>query len=148
MLNNGKAIVFVLLSAALFSCSSAKVLVAGKVQRIMGNQMPSPDLANEEPGGFGTTVYFFEPTLVNMGLPTGEQGVFMMTDKKLVAKVLAEKDGSFKLKLKPGKYSVLLGKEGQYYSNISDLEGMINPVEINKGSKKPLVLKADWGAIY
>ena len=148
MLNNGKAIVFVLLSAALFSCSSAKVLVAGKVQRIMGNQMPSPDQANEEPGGFSTTVYFFEPTLVNMGLPTGEQGVFMMTDKKLVAKVLAEKDGSFKLKLKPGKYSVLLGKEGQYYSNISDLEGMINPVEINKGSKKPLVLKADWGAIY
>jgi len=148
MLNNGKAIVFVLLSAALFSCSSAKVLVAGKVQRIMGNQMPSPDLANEEPGGFSTTVYFFEPTLVNMGLPTGEQGVFMMTDKKLVAKVLAEKDGSFKLKLKPGKYSVLLGKEGQYYSNISDLEGMINPVEINKSSKKPLVLKADWGAIY
>lgn len=148
MLNNGKAIVFVLLSAALFSCSSAKVLVAGKVQRIMGNQMPSPDLANEEPGGFSTTVYFFEPTLVNMGLPTGEQGVFMMTDKKLVAKVLAEKDGSFKLKLKPGKYSVLLGKDGQYYSNLSDLEGLINPIEINKSSKKPLVLKADWGAIY
>jgi hypothetical protein len=148
MLNNGKAIVFVLLSAALFSCSSVKVLVAGKVQRIMGNQMPSPDLANEEPGGFSTTVYFFEPTLVNMGLPTGEQGVFMMTDKKLVAKVLAEKDGSFKLKLKPGKYSVLLGKDGQYYSNISDLEGLINPIEINKSNKKPLVLKADWGAIY
>jgi hypothetical protein len=148
MLNNGKAIVFVLLSVGLFSCSSAKVLVSGKVQRIMGNQMPSPDLANEEPRGFSTTVYFFEPTLVNMGLPTGEQGLFMMTDKKLVAKVLAEKDGSFKLKLKPGKYSVLLGKEGQYYSNISDIEGLINPVEINKGSKKPLVLKADWGAIY
>ena len=148
MLNNGKAIVFVLLIAFLFSCSSAKVLVAGKVQRIMGNQMPSPDLANEEPGGVSTTVYFFEPTLVNMGLPTGEQGVFMMTDKKLVAKVLAEKDGSFKLKLKPGKYSVLLGKDGQYYSNLSDLEGLINPIEINKSSKKPLVLKADWGAIY
>jgi hypothetical protein len=148
MLNNGKAIVFVLLSAALFSCSSAKVLVLGKVQLVMGNQMPSPDLAKEEPGGFRTTVYFFEPTLVNMGLPTGEQGVFMMTDKKLVAKVLAEKDGSFKLKLKPGKYSVLLGKDGQYYSNISDLEGLINPIEINKSSKKPLILKADWGAIY
>ncbi|MEY3244942.1 MAG: hypothetical protein RL253_80, partial [Bacteroidota bacterium] len=50
--------------------------------------------------------------------------------------------------LKPGKYSVLLGKNGQYYSNISDLEGLINPIEINKSSKKPLVLKADWGAIY
>jgi hypothetical protein len=85
---------------------------------------------------------------MNMGMPTGEQGVFLMTDKKWVAQSLAEKDGSFKLKLKPGKYSVLLGKDGQFYSNISSLDGLINPIEINKNIKKPIVLKADWGAIY
>ncbi len=148
MLIDGKIAGFMLVIFSLLGCGAAKVLVSGKVQRVMGNQMPSPDLANEEPGGFSATVYFFEPTLMNMGQPTGEQGVFMMTDKKLVAKVLAEKDGSFKLKLKPGKYSVLLGKDGQYYSNVSDLEGLINPVEINKNNKKPIILRADWGAIY
>jgi hypothetical protein len=85
---------------------------------------------------------------MNMGVSTGEQGVFLMTNKKLVTKVLAEKDGSFKLKLKPGKYSVLLGKDGQYYSNISDLEGLINPIQINKSKNKAITLRADWGAIY
>ncbi len=148
MLINGKTIGFILVLFSLLGCGAAKVLVSGKVQRILGNQMPSPDLPIEEPGGLSTIVYFFEPTLTNMGLPTGEQGIFMMTDKKLVAKVLAEKDGSFKLRLKPGKYSVLLGKDGNYYSNISDLEGIINPIEIYKKSKKQIILRADWGAIY
>ena len=144
----GKKMAIILLLFSLLGCGGAKVLVTGKVKRLMGNQMPSPDVVNEEPGGFSTTVYFFAPTLMSMGMPTGEQGVFLMTDKKLVAQSLAEKDGSFKLKLKPGKYSVLLGKDGQFYSNISSLDGLINPVEINKNIKKPIVLKADWGAIY
>jgi len=148
MWNNGKMMVFMLLLFSLVGCGGAKVQVTGKVKRVMGNQMPSPDLLNEEPAGFSTTVYFFAPTLMNMGMPTGEQGVFLMTDKKLVAKSLPEKDGSFTLKLKPGKYSVLLGKDGQFYSNISSLDGLINPIEINKSSKKPIVLMADWGATY
>jgi len=148
MLINGKTAGFILFVFSLMSCGASKVMVTGKVQRVVGNQMPSPDLANEEPAGYSATVYFFEPTLMNMGQPTGEQGVFLMTDKKLVAKVLAEKDGSFKLKIKPGKYSVLLGKDGQYYSNISDIEGLINPIEVSKSNKKPIVLRADWGAIY
>jgi hypothetical protein len=50
--------------------------------------------------------------------------------------------------LKPGKYSVLIGKESQFYSNISNLDGLINPVVVEKKNNKPLVLKADWGAIY
>jgi hypothetical protein len=148
MLINGKTTGVILLMMTILGCGASKVTVSGKVQRVMGNQMPSPDVNNEEPGGLAATVFFFEPTLMNMGMPTGEQGLFLMTDKKLVAKVLCEKDGSFSLKIKPGKYSVLLGKDGQYYSNISSLEGLINPVDINKKDNKPLVLRADWGAIY
>jgi hypothetical protein len=148
MLINGKTTGVILMMMTILGCGVSKVTINGKVQRIIGNQMPSPDVNNEEPGGFAATVFFFEPTLMNMGMPTGEQGLFLMTDKKLVAKVLCEKDGSFSLKIKPGKYSVLLGKDGQYYSNISSLEGLINPVDINKKDNKPLVLRADWGAIY
>lgn len=148
MLINGKNAGVVLLILSFLGCGSAKVVVNGKVQRIMGNQMHSPDVQNEEPAGLETTVFFFEPTLMNMGMPTGEQGLFMMTNKKLVAKVLCKKDGSFSLKIKPGKYSVLLGKDGQFYSNISSLEGLINPVDVLKKGNKPLLLRADWGAIY
>jgi hypothetical protein len=148
MLINGKNTGVILLMLAFLSCGTTKVAVNGKVQRVMGNQMPSPDLKNEEPAGFAATVFFFEPTLMNMGVPTGEQGLFLMTNKKLVAKVLCESDGSFSLKIKPGKYSVLLGKDGQYYSNISSLDGLINPIDINKKENKTIVLRADWGATY
>jgi hypothetical protein len=148
MLINGKKTGVILLMLTFLGCGSAKVAVSGKVQRVMGNQMPSPDVKNEEPAGFEATVFFFEPTLMNMGVPTGEQGLFLMTNKKLVAKVLCGKDGSFNLKIKPGKYSVLLGKDGQFYSNISNLDGLINPVDIIKKGNKPLVLRADWGSIY
>lgn len=148
MLINGKAIGVILVMVTILACGTAKVTVNGRVQRILGNQMPSPDVKNEEPAGFAATVFFFEPTLMNMGVPTGEQGLFLMTNKKLVAKVLCEKDGSFTFKIKPGKYSVLLGKDGQFYSNISSLDGLINPIDINKKENKPIVLRADWGAIY
>lgn len=148
MLINVKIVGVILLMISILGCGSAKVTINGKVQRVFGNQMPSPDVKNEEPIGFEATVFFFEPTLINMGMPTGEQGLFLMANKKLVAKVLCAKDGSFNLKIKPGKYSVLLGKDGQYYSNISSLDGLINPVDINKKENRALVLKADWGAIY
>ena len=54
-----------------------------------GNQMPSPDLPSETPAGVSGFVYFFEPTLVNMGVPSGEVGTFLMTNKTLIAKSLA-----------------------------------------------------------
>lgn len=139
---------FIFLVLTILGCGTAKVTVNGKVQRISGNQMPSPDLENEPPAGFTTTVFFFEPTLMNMGFPTGEQGIFLMTNKKLIAKVLCREDGGFTLKIKPGKYSVLLGKDGQFYSNISSLDGLINPIEIHKKDNQPIFLRADWGAIY
>jgi len=139
---------FLLLIGVLLGCNPSKVLVKGKLQRVIGNQMPSPDLPSEEASGFVGYVFFFEPTSINAGSPTGEQGVFLMSDKTLVAKTLANKQGQFKVKLKPGKYSVLIGKESQFYSNISNLDGLINPVVVEKKNNKPLVLKADWGAIY
>jgi hypothetical protein len=83
-----------------------------------------------------------------MGVPTGEVGTFLMTNKKLIAKSLANKEGFFKVKLSPGSYTVMIGRDSHYYSNISNLEGFINPVVIGKKDNKPLVLSADWDAIY
>jgi hypothetical protein len=124
------------------------VVVTGKLQKPTGNQMPSPDLPSESPAGVSGFVYFFEPTLVNMGVPTGEVGTFLMTNKKLIAKSLANKEGFFKVKLRPGNYTVMIGRDSHYYSNISNLEGFINLVVIGKKDNKPLVLSADWDAIY
>ena len=71
-----------------------------------------------------------------------------MTNKTLIAKSLANKEGFFKVKLRPGNYTVMIGKNGQFYSNISNLEGFINPIVVQRKDNKPLVLSADWDAIY
>jgi hypothetical protein len=149
MLNKAiKWSLYLVVATFFLGCSSTKVVVTGKLQKPTGNQMPSPDLPNETPAGVSGFVYFFEPTLVNMGVPTGEVGTFLMTNKKLIAKSLANKEGLFNVKLRPGNYTVMIGRGSHYYSNISNLEGFINPVVIGKKDNKPLVLSADWDAIY
>ncbi len=149
MLNKALKWSLYLVAATFFlGCSGTKVVVTGKLQKPTGNQMPSPDLPNEIPAGMSGFVYFFEPTLVNMGVPSGEVGTFLMTNKILIAKSLANKEGFFKVKLRPGNYTVMIGKNGQFYSNISNLEGFINPIVVEKKDNKPLVLSADWDAIY
>jgi len=130
------------------SCSLPGVVLKGKLQRVSGNNMPSPDLAAEEPPGFAGTIWFFEPTAVSQADPTREQGVYRMTGKKPLAKADADSAGQFKVKLKPGRYSVLIGKNGRYYSNITDLDGSINPITINRKGTPILKLRADWGAVY
>jgi hypothetical protein len=149
MLNQGiKWSLYLIVATFFLGCGATKVLVTGKLQKPSGNQMPSPDLPNETPAGVSGFVYFFEPTLVNMGVPTGEVGTFLMTNKKLIAKSLANKEGLFNVKLRPGNYTIMIGRGSDYYSNISNLEGFINPVVIGKKDNKPLVLSADWDAIY
>lgn len=148
MLNKAFKCLLYLVVVGFFLACSSKLVVRGKLQKPTGNQMPSPDLPNETPAGVSGFVYFFEPTLVNMGLPTGEVGTFLMTNKTWIAKSLANKEGFFKVKLRPGSYTVMIGKNGQFYSNISNLEGVINPVVVEKNSNKSLVLSADWDAIY
>jgi hypothetical protein len=130
------------------SCSTSRVLLKGKLQRVTGNNMPSPDILREEPPGFAGTIYFFEPTIANQADPALEPGVYRMSGKTPVATTKADSFGQFRIRLKPGRYSVLIGKDGFYYSNITDLDGSINPLTINQRRTELLVLQADWDAVY
>jgi hypothetical protein len=146
MMNNTRMLfLFVLF---FISCSSPRVVLKGQLQRVSGNSMPSPDLPAEEPPGFAGLIWFFEPTAVSQADPTREQGVYRMTGKTPLAKAEADSTGQFQVRLKPGKYSVLIGRKGLYYSNITDLDGSINPVTINRKGTPILKLRADWDAVY
>jgi hypothetical protein len=123
-------------------------LLTGKLQRVTGNNMPSPDIAREEPPGFAGIIYFFAPIMASQADPTREPGVYRMSGKIPVAMTKADSLGQFQIRLKPGRYSVLIGRDGFYYSNITDLDGSINPVTITRRETKQLVLRADWDAVY
>ncbi len=137
-----------MLAFFLTACSTSSVLLTGKLQRVTGNNMPSPDIAREEPPGFAGTIYFFEPVMASQADPTREPGVYGMSGKMPVAKTMADSLGQFHIRLKPGRYSVLIGRDGFFYSNITDLDGSINPVTITRRETKQLVLRADWDAVY
>jgi|688.fasta_scaffold419477_2 hypothetical protein len=131
-----------------FGCSRDSVRVSGVVHRISGNQMPSPDLPPSVPRGYRTTVYFFEPAQRSQAKQADRDGIFFAIGTRLAGKVETKDNGEFLIRLKPGRYSVLIGKDTLYYGNISDGKGFINPVEVKAGEKNRLELRADWDASY
>ena len=132
----------------LFGCSRDSVRVTGEVVRVRGNQMPSPDAPPPVYPGYGTTLYFFEPFKADKAVATRETGVYREIRSPLKAKVTTDEKGDFSLRLPAGRYSVLIGRDSVYYTNLSDGEGFLNPVEVKKGASNRLRLQADWDAVY
>lgn len=114
----------------------------------MGNQMPSPDVPIQGNPGVSVPIYFFEPIDMQKVTPGVGIGEFTSVVVAPIRTVQSAKDGRFKLKLPAGRYSVLLGKNGQYYSTVYDLDGTINPIVVEKGKKNEWVFRADWEATY
>jgi hypothetical protein len=129
-------------------CARDTVRVTGVVLRIRGNQMPSPDLPDPVYPGFKTTIYFYQPLTAASARPVGQWGMFSIVNGQLAGTAASNDQGTFKIRLKPGRYSVLIGNDGLYYANIRDGSGVLNPVEIPKGKSLQLRLRADWDATY
>lgn len=139
--------IFFLIVLIVLSACSPKATIYGRVVRIAGNQMPSPDLAPREPKGFKTIVYFFEPFMATN--INGKNGIFSQTGSREIARIQSNEDGYFKTRLLPGRYSVLIAKDSLlFYSNIQDGNGFVNTYEFTKGKKYNIRLLADWDAAY
>lgn len=136
------------LSTGWVSCQPAKVLVTGKVERVVGNQMPSPDIPSPSFSGISVPIYFFEPLDRQKVTPGAAIGEYSSVSVQPLYTLQSSDDGQFKVKLPAGRYTVLMGKNGGFYSTIFDLDGTIHPVVVEKGKKNYLVLRADWEAIY
>ena len=129
-------------------CARETVRVTGEVWRVRGNQMPSPDLPDPVYPGFATRIYFYEPLSAGSVVPLGSGGTYRQINGRLAGMAESGGDGRFSLRLKPGRYSVLIGRDTLYYANIRDGKGVLNPVEIPAGRKFSLRLRADWDATY
>jgi hypothetical protein len=137
-----------LLLITLLSCSRDTLRVTGQVLRVSGNQMPSPDLPEPVFPGFSTGIYFFEPVQVSAATRTGQEGVYSSVNARLIKQARSDARGRFSVRLKPGRYSVLIGKDSLFYANIRDGKGFLNPMEISPDNRSGIVLRADWGAYY
>jgi hypothetical protein len=140
-------LVFVCLMTAA-GCARDTVRVTGEVLRIRGNQMPSPDLPDPVYPGFKTKIYFFQPVSATAAIPVNQGGMYRRINGQRSATAESDDQGRFRLRLKPGKYSVLIGNDSLFYANIRDGAGYLNPVEIPASRKFSLRLRADWDATY
>ena len=129
-------------------CARDTVRVTGEVLRIRGNQMPSPDLPDPVYPGVKTKIYFFQPVSVAAASPVNQGGMYGRINGTLSGTAASNDQGRFSIRLKPGRYSVLIGNDSFYYSNIRDGAGVLNPVDIPASKKFRLRLRADWDATY
>jgi hypothetical protein len=125
-----------------------KTGVRGMVQLVRGNQMPSPDNVNQKPAGLQTTLYIYALTNVSQVTRDGQSPFYQSISTALVKEVQTATDGSFKVKLKPGRYSLFVKKGDLFYSNIYDGDNNIYPIEVKKGEMAEVNFKADYDAVY
>jgi hypothetical protein len=80
---------------------------------------------------------------------TGENGfINSVRDVKPVKRVKSGKDGKFCASLPVGQYSVLVQEPNGLYANLSDSQGNINPVSVEKGKKAQTTVEITHQAVF
>jgi hypothetical protein len=94
-----------------------------------------------------TMVFVYESASINQ--LTDQQGHFTKgLNAKLIKQVRSGVDGTFKLKLKPGKYTILLGyKEGLYIPFFSGMNGVAH-IEVIKHQFQEIDLSIAASSIF
>ena len=82
--------------------------IKGYVRLVKGNQMPSPDRIISQPAGIKTSLYIFE--LTNVSQVVSQGAFYTSVSSKLIKEVKTNDEGYFKVKLKPGIYSLFVKK--------------------------------------
>jgi hypothetical protein len=120
----------------------------GHVYYVAGNQMPSPDQHRASAPGMKTTLYIYQLTNISQVTRDGYSPYYKTISTALVKKVETKEDGSFKVKLNPGQYSLFVKKGNVFYGNIFDEKNNIYPVTVEKGKWTEESYKADYDAVY
>lgn len=121
--------------------------IKGHVYWVSGNRMPSGQLPSQ-PKGIKTTLYIYELTNISEVKREGTSAFYKNISTRPVSEIETKEDGSFSIKLKPGRYSLFVKKGGLFYSNIFDEKNNIYPVEVKKGKMTEEDFKVDYGAVY
>jgi hypothetical protein len=96
--------------------SSIKSNFTGHIYDQKFNNMPMTDRPTAKGSPLATTIYIYEPTLINQmegGLVPGP--IVSKINSILIDSVHTDKMGAYSMYLKPGKYSVFVKYEKGYY---------------------------------
>jgi hypothetical protein len=122
--------------------------VRGKVMLQRGNMMPSPDGKPKVGNGVKREIGFFELTKTDQTIEGKGPGFYKMLQTKLFFRTSSDVDGCFAAELPPGKYSMFVKEEGQWYANSLGGEGEIFEVEVKMNEITPVTFNINHSAFY
>ena len=120
----------------------------GHIYLVAGNQMPSPDQQPLQPKGVKTMLYIYGLTNINEVRRQGNSAFYESISTLPVKQVETDENGYFKIKLKPGLYSLFVKKGELFYSSQLDEKNNIHPVEVKKGKTTEVIFRANYDALY
>ena len=132
----------------LSSCSalSQKQGLRGQVFWVSGNQMPGPEAILSPNQGATREICIYELTSIKDVTQVGP--FFRDVKTKMVATIQSKPDGTFKVKLQPGAYSVFTKERNGLYANLFDEKNNINPVMVKDGQYAWRTITIDYDAAY
>lgn len=141
---------FNVFAVILISCSTSRTLsegISGKVLWFEGDLMPG---INKKPvAGIPVKreIYIFHPTRTSQ-VKVLDQVFFREIQTDLVKKIWTDKNGNFKVKLPPGRYSIFTKEPPGFFSNRFSEEGFLNLVNVTAGEITDIVIRIDYMAAY
>lgn len=120
--------------------------IKGKVEWVSGNQMPGPDKKVSKSQPLVRKIFIYEATTTQQ---TTSEGVFFSNiTTKLIATTKSKKNGSFKVKLPPGEYSILIKESQGLFANSFDSKNCIQCVKVKKGEFASITILVNYQAAY
>jgi hypothetical protein len=120
--------------------------IRGEVFWVGGNQMPGPGKPATARLGIKREIYIHKVTTVENENQTGP--FFADLKSELVTKLLSREDGSFKVKLPPGEYSIFVKEPKGMFANLINGKGKINPVTVQAKRFTWISITVDYEAVY
>ncbi|HRI78848.1 MAG TPA: carboxypeptidase regulatory-like domain-containing protein [Cyclobacteriaceae bacterium] len=139
-------IFFILFLLCTITTFSQKQGLSGQVFWVSGNQMPGPESILSPNQGAVREVLIYE--LTSMKDVTQVGPFFRDIKTKIIATIQSKADGTFKIKLLPGAYSVFTREKNGLYANLFDEKNNINPVIIKSGQYAWKTITIDYEVAY
>lgn len=135
-----------ILLAFSFLSYAQKQGIRGQVFWLSGNQMPGPGKALSPQQGAIREIHIYNAA--SMKDNPSPNGFFSSISSVFVTSVVSEKDGTFKVRLEPGRYSVFVKEQNGLFANLFDGEGCINCVIVKPKEFAWITITVDYEAAY
>ncbi len=120
--------------------------IQGQVFWLSGNQMPGPGKSISPQHGVTREIIVYKAATLK-DVEQSDQ-FFNNVKTELVTKAMSKVDGSFKIKLPPGKYSVFTQEPKGLFANIIDKDGCVSCVEVRPKKYAWMIITVDYEAAY